>query len=291
MALFSAQLIGGLNVPVGKYLLSGWISPMALTLTRIIFAAIVFWIISLFCKKEKVASRDLPLIALAGIIGIVATQLTFSWGLTFTTPVNFALIVALNPIIVLLLSAIFLKEAINGRKILGVVLGISGAILIIMQIRSNNIANNNLAGIGLAVVNTLMLAFYIIIIRKIVVKYSPITLLRWMFLFAGIVIIPFTVWDLPDQKIYSNQINLQVILFLSFTLIFSTVLNNLLRPFALKHLQPTIASIYINLQPIIASVIAIWAGQDLFSWDKPFAALLVISGVILVSVRSRKQSF
>lgn len=290
IALLSVQFISGLNVPVGKYLLSGWISPIALTLTRITFAAIIFWIISLFVKKEKVASGDFPLIALAAIVGIVATQLTFSWGLSFTTPVNFALIVALNPIIVLLLSAVFLKEVINGRKILGVVLGISGAILITIQIKSGNVANNNLTGIGLAIVNTLMLASYLIIIRKIVVKYSPVTLLKWMFLFAAIVLIPFAVWDLPHQKIYSGESNLQVLTLLSFTLFFSTVLNNLLLPVGLKYLRPTVASIYINLQPVIASVVAIWIGQDFFSWDKPLAALLVISGVILVTRSSMKQA-
>jgi drug/metabolite transporter (DMT)-like permease len=291
IAILSSKFIVGLNVPVGRYLLSGWISPMELALTRILFGAIAFWVIGLFSKKEKVAFSDLAIIATGGIVGIVATQLTFSWGLTFTTPVNFALIVALNPIVVLLLSTIFLKEAINGKKIAGVILGISGAILIISQTGNNSTGENNIAGVCFAIANTLMLATYLIIARKIVAKYSPVTLAKWMFLFATIALAPFAIWDLPTQKIYSGESNLQVLLLLSFTLIFATVLNNLLVPVALKRIRPIIASIYNNLQPVIASVVAIWIGQDIFSWDKPLAALLVISGVVIINRNEEKHAF
>ena len=287
--LLSIQFITGLNIPIGKYLLSGWISPVELTLSRILFGTIVFWIISLFTKNEKIPFKDFAIIALGGVLGIAGTQLSFSWGLTFTTPTNFALIVALNPIVVLLMSSIFLKESINKKKIIGVVFGISGAIILITNVSSGIAAKNNLAGIGLAVINTIMLSLYLIIIRKTVVKYSPITLLKWMFLFAAIVLLPFTVNNLPTQKIFSNESNIEVLLLLSFTLIFATVLNNLLRPYALRYIKPTIASIYINLQPIIASFVAIWLGQDLFSWDKPLAALLVISGVLFVTWGSKKE--
>lgn len=290
VAILSSKFIVGLNVPIGKYLLSGWISPIELTLTRILFGTIAFWLISLFSKKEKVPLHDLAIIAVGGIIGIVATQLTFSWGLTYTTPVNFALIVALNPIIVLLLSAIFLKETINGKKIAGVILGISGAILLISQMADSGSGTNNIVGVCFAIVNTLMLATYLIIIRKIVTKYSPLTLAKWMFLFSAVALIPFAIWNLSTQKLYSNESNLQVLLLLSFTLIFATVLNNLLVPTALKRIPPIIVSIYNNLQPIIASVVAIWVGQDFFSWEKPVAALLVISGVIIINQSKGKRN-
>lgn len=277
-------------MPVGKHLLSGWISPVELTLSRILFGTIVFWIISFFTKKEKIPLKDLAIIALGGILGIAGTQLSFSLGLTYTTPTNFALIVALNPIVVLLMSSLLLKEAINGKKIFGVLLGISGAVILIARVSGGIEAKNNLVGISFAIINTLMLALYLIIIRKTVVKYSPVTLIKWMFLFAGIILLPFTIWNLPTQKIFSNESNLQVALLFSFTLVFATVLNNLVRPYALKYIRPTIASIYINLQPIIASFVAISIGQDSFSWDKPLAAVFVISGVVVVTRSNKKET-
>lgn len=285
-AFISTQIICGLNVPIGKSLLSEWMTPIGLAATRIIFATLIFWLISLFCKREKVSRKDLIVIALGGVSGVAATYLSFAWGLNYTTPIHFALIVALNPIVVMLLSSLFLRESINGRKTIGVILGISGAWVLISQMDTTSSGTNNLLGIAFAVANTVMLGFYLIIIRKVAAKYTPITLQKWMFLFAAILLLPFSINELPLQRLFSSAFTLQPILQLGFVLLLATVLNNLLFPVALKRIQPTVASIYINLQPIIASVVAILIGQDIFSWDEPLAALLVISGVLLVN-RSR----
>lgn len=289
IAMLSTQIICGLNVPIGKSLLTERMTPIGLSVSRIIFATLMFWIISLFCKKEKVFIKDLMIIALGGISGVSATYLSFAWGLNYTTPVHFSLIVALNPIVVMLLSMLFLKETACKRKTTGALLGIAGAWVLISQMDMGASGNNNLLGIIFAIANTFALGFYLIIIRKVATKYSPITLQKWMFLFASLFIIPFSIYEIPLQRIYSSDFTLSAISQLGFVLLLATVLNNLLFPVALKRIQPTIASIYINLQPIIASFTAILIGQDVLSWDEPIAALLVISGVLLVN-RSRNNT-
>lgn len=220
---------------------------------------------------------------MGGIFGIAATYLSCAWGLNYTTPVHFSLIVALNPIVAMLLSVLFLKESVNIQKISGIVLGICGAWVLISQTDVVTSGKNNLLGILFAVVNTVMLGFYLIIIRKVSAKYTPVTLQKWMFLFAALFVLPFCIGELPSQQIYSSACTLQPILQLGFVLLLATAFNNLMFPVALKRIQPTIASIYINLQPIIASGVAILIGQDILSWDEPISALLVISGVLLVS--------
>lgn len=291
IAMLSTQIICGLNVSVGKSLLTEWMTPIGLAASRVVFAALIFWIIALFFKKEKVDKKDLPIIALGGVSGVALTYLTFAWGLSYTTPVHFALIVALNPIVTILLSALFLREAINRQKSIGVLLGIAGAWLLISQMDMGTPGENNLIGVAFAFGNMLMLGCYLITIRKVATKYTPVTLQKWMFLFAAIFILPFSVCEFSEQRIYASGLNLVPLLQFGFVLFFATVLNNLLFPVALKRIQPTIASIYVNLQPIIASIAAILIGQDVFSWYEPVAAFLVISGVMLVSgVRKRAKS-
>lgn len=184
----------------------------------------------------------------------------------------------------MLLAALFLRESINRKKTLGVVLGISGVWVLISQMDISSPGTHNLLGISFAVINTVMLGLYLIIIRKVAAKYSPVTLQKWMLLFATCSLLPFGLEELPLQRIYSSDIHFVALLQLGFVLLFATVLKSLLLPFALKRIKPTVASVYINLQPIIASVVAIMIGQDIFSWDQPVSALLVIAGVLLVSL-------
>ena len=289
--MLSTQIICGLNVPIGKSLLTECLTPIELVVSRILFATLAFWIISLFSKRENVNTKDLAIIALGGISGIACTYLSFAWGLNYTTPVHFALIIALNPIVVMLLSVLFLREAINRQKTIGVLLGIAGAWVLVSQMDIVTPGKNNMLGIVFAITNTVMLGIYLIIIRKVAIKYSPVTLQKWMFLFAALFVIPFCINDLQIETLNPSGVRLQSLFQLGFVLLLATVLNNLLYPVALKRIQPTIASIYINLQPIIASVVAILIGQDVFSWDEPIAAILVISGVLLVNhSRNKEQS-
>ena len=286
IAAISMNVIFGLNIPVTKYLLSVWMSPMGYTLTRMLFGMVGFWTISFFQKREKVPFRDLITILLCGLLGLTAMQVSFAVSLKYTTPVTYSLIMALTPIVVLLLSALFIKESVSLNKTIGVLLGLSGASIIIMQGSSNNSVNTTY-GIIVAVAGVLCYSGYLILIRKVSGKYSPVTIMKWMFLLSVVVLLPFGYAELPEQRIYSAETNWEGISGLVFALLFSSVIAFFLTPVALKRIKATTASIYGNLQPIVASSVAVFIGQDIFGWDKLLALILVIIGVYLVTKSNR----
>jgi len=286
-AALAANTIFGLNIPVTKALVAHWMTPAGYTITRMLFGSAIFWIIASLTKREKVAGKDLITIMIGGLIGYMGTQLLFSQSLKYTTPVIFALLMALTPVAALLLSALFLKESISKRKITGIILSISGAFLVILAGSDSGTGANNALGIFFAILCVLFYAGYMVITRKVAVKYSPVTVAKWMFLVSVLVLLPITPNQLSNQTIYTHEANRTAIALLAFALIFSTTLAFFFMPLALKNLEASTVSIFMNLQPIVASVVAITIGQDAFTWHKGLAALLVLSGVYLVSVKRR----
>jgi drug/metabolite transporter (DMT)-like permease len=284
LAAIATNVIFGLNITMSKSLLSAWMTPMGYTITRLGFGGIMFWTLSLFQEKEKASLKDLAVIILGSFLGIVVSQAGFAFGLKFTTPAIWSLLQALSPVVVLLLSALFMKEVIVLKKAIGVLLGISGAALIILNNGKGSSSSGSFLGIGIAVVCVISYAAYMIIMRRTSAKYAPVTQMKWMFLFAVIVLLPFGLPELPKQRIYSPEVTLLPILQLGFALLFSTMLGFFLMPVALKRIKATSAIMYVNVQPLVASTAAIIAGQDVFTWDKPIALLLVIAGVYMVTL-------
>lgn len=288
-AVFIANVIFGLHIPVSKALLSGWMTPMGFTLVRMLFGTLLFWTVGLFSKKEKVQPKDLLMIILGGFFGFVVAQFTLALALTYTTPVNFSLIVAMGPVVVMFLSALFLKEKITQNKVSGILLSITGAVLLIYHAGGNSSGTNDLLGIGIALINIISYAVYLILTRDVSQKYTSVTLMKWMFLFTLIYLLPFGAGDIFTQRIFSSETNLSAIFLLAFVFLFSTATGYFLMAIALKGLKTTTVSVYMNIQPIVASVVAIAVGQDAFSWDKPVAAILVLGGVLLVT-KQKKQN-
>ena len=289
LAAISANVIFGLNIPVTKSLVAHWMTPMGYTISRMFFGTVVFWVIGLFFKREKVAGKDLFIVMIGGLLGYLGTQFLFSQSLRYTTPVIFSLLVSLTPVAALLLSAVFLKEVVSKRKITGIVLGIAGAFLVILESKNGSTGSNNFLGISFVILCVLFYSGYLVITRKVTKKYSPLTVAKWMFPFSALTLLPLSSSELFDQKIYSHESTLPAFSLLAFALLFSTTLAFFLMPFALKKLEASTVSIFMNLQPVVASVVAIGVGQDTFTWDKILAALLVLTGVYLVSVKRTKN--
>lgn len=292
VAILSANIIFGLNTPVTKELMDNWMSPVGYTITRMFFGAVLFWLIGWFVQTDKVEKRDLLTIMIGGLMGFIGTQLLFSQALEYTTPVIYSLLMALTPVVVLVLSAIFLKEGIPLRKIFGILISISGAALIIgMSGNTGPTGSNNGLGILLALICVFCYAGYLVLTRKISMKYHPVTIAKWMFLVSAIAALPLALdGGLRGQELYSGNGTLEAFSLLIFSLLFSTTLAFFLMPYALKRLDASTASIFMNLQPIVASVVAIAVGQDRLSWDKPVAACLVLFGVYLVTTQKTTKS-
>lgn len=288
IAILCTNLIFGLNTPTAKSLVPVWISPTALTCLRMSFATIIFWIIASFCKKEKVSGKDLITLFFGALFGLIGAQLSFAIALQYTSPVNISLIAAMTPVAVMLMAAIWLKEPITLKKAGGVFIGASGALLIIILSSPVNTSPDSMLGNLLAIVNVISYGLYLIITRTISLKYTPITVMKWMFLFSALIAIPLGFENLLNAPAFTAAAPQDVLWRIAYIAIMATGVAYFLVPFALKRIRPTTVSMYNNAQPLIASTVAIIVGQDMFSWDKPVAAILVFIGVYLVTQSKSK---
>lgn len=282
-AVLLANIIFGLGVPVTKLLLDQWVSPMAYMATRCLGAAAIFWLISLFLPREKVAPRDLTVIILGGLLGIVVSQTLTAWALTFTTPVYFSLIATLTPVATMLCAALFIGEKISVRGIAGVALGVAGAMLMVFVGWQGGSGKNDILGIALTLLSMLTWAVYLIITRKVSARYTAVTQMKWVFLASAIAVLPFSLTDLQSATLYSAATQWSGLAEMAFIVVFATVAGYFAIPFAMRYLKATTVSVYTNLQPIVASLVAIALSQDVLTWDKPIALVLVLLSAWLVT--------
>ena len=283
MAILLANVIFGLGVPVTKALLNDWVTPMGYMASRCVGATILFWVVACFMPKEHVERHDLITIMLGGLLGFFISQTLTAEALKYTTPVYFSLVAALTPVAVMILAALFIKEKITGVKTLGVILGISGALLMLFMSWSGGTGSNDLLGISLAVLSVLTWAVYLIITRKVSEKYSSVTQMKYVFLVSTIVTVPIALITEPVQPLYSAAWQWSGVAEMAFIVLFATGLGYFLIPYAMKFLRATTVSIYTNIQPVVASLVAIAVHQDVFTWDKPVAAVLVLLGAYIVT--------
>lgn len=282
-AVLLANVIFGLGVPVTKLLLDQWVSPMAYMATRCLGAAAIFWLISLFLPREKVAPRDLTVIILGGLLGIVVSQTLTAWALTFTTPVYFSLIATLTPVATMLCAALFIGEKISVRGIAGVALGVAGAMLMVFIGWQGGSGKNDILGIALTLLSMLTWAVYLIITRKVSARYTAVTQMKWVFLASAIAVLPFSLTDLQSATLYSAATEWSGLAEMAFIVVFATVAGYFAIPFAMRYLKATTVSVYTNLQPIVASLVAISLSQDVLTWDKPVALVMVLLSAWLVT--------
>lgn len=281
-------LIFGLNIPVNKYLFSeGLLSPMAMTALRMSFAAIAFWIVSLFLPKEKVEKKDLLLLLGGGLCGMVFNQGLFAYGLGQTSPVDASIITTSSPLFAMIIAAIVLKEPITWMKAGGVLVGGAGAIFLVYSSQHGETQDASMLG-NMAIAGAqFFYAFYLVITRPLSEKYSSVTMMKWMFLFACIAALPFSYGEILKAPLFS-QTDMAPFLLLSFTLVGATFLTYLLIPFAQRRIRPTTISMYNNMQPLIASAVAIYMGMDSFTIEKLIAAVFIFGGVYLVTKSKSK---
>lgn len=288
-AVLTANVIFGLGVPVTKLLLDHWVTPMGYMASRSLFAAIIFWVISLFMPKEKVARKDLVVILLGGLLGFVVSQTLTAECLKFTTPVYYSIIATLCPIATMLMAALFLGEKINGLKTVGVVLGIVGALIMVFANQTLSSGSNDLLGISFGFLSLATWVAYLLITRKVSQKYSAVTQMKWVFLISAVVTVPIAWSGLDDNALYTVAWGWDGVAEMAFIVVFATVLGYFAIPFAMRYLSATTVSVYTNLQPVVASVVAFAIAQDTLTWDKPVAGVLVLLSAYIVTTAQMKK--
>ena len=242
---------------------------------------LLFWLVWLFMPKEKIALNDFPRIIAAAFFGVAFNMLTFFKGLSLTSPISAAVIMVSTPMIVLVLSAIIMKERMKKRMVFGILLGLIGTASLILYGKS--IGDTSQSGLGnfLVLVNAISYGFYLIIVKKLMNKYNAFTFVKWIYLFGFIMVLPFgwSEFSAVDWAIVPTDIYWKI----SFVVVISTFLTYLLNLLSMKELKPTTVAVFIYLQPLFATVFAISLGKDALSLVKIGSAVLIFSGVYLVT--------
>ncbi len=287
IALFAVNLIYALNYSIAKDVMPDYIGPSGFILLRVIGGSFLFFLTYIFFIKEKVNSSDLVRLIFCGLFGVAINQLFFFEGLNLTTPINAAIIMTVSPILVIIFSAIIIKEKITIRKIFGIFLGLTGAATLILKSGAISLNNDYFIGNFLVFVNATSYSIYLVIVKGLMTKYNPITVMFYVFSFGLIFVFPFGISELSNVSL--EIFTLEIFLKVGFVVICTTFLAYLFNAFALKSLNPSVVSIYIYLQPVLATVIAIILKSDSLDLVKIISSVFIFSAVFLVSMPSKKS--
>ena len=282
LALFSVNLIYALSFGFSKDVMNGYIPAFTFILFRVLGATALFWV--LFFKTEKIQPRDYIKFAIAGVFGVAANQLMFFEGLDHTSTINASIIMVNTPILVLIFSSILLKERISSRKILGVLIGLIGAVSLIL-FKDSSIKNDaTLYGDLFIFLNASSYALYLVLVKPLMKKYSPYTVIKWVFTFGLIYVIPFGMSQFGETNFdMTSDIILKVI----FIIIFTTFLTYLLTMYGLNKVSPTTVSSYVYLQPLLTTAIALILGFEQPTWTNLLCGIIIFIGVYLVSFKPK----
>ena len=288
LSMFMACAFWGLMAPLGKDAMTHGIDGMDLVAFRVAGGAMLFWLTSLFVRHEHVPVRDIMGFAGAGFLGIVTNQCLYTLGLSITSPVNASIVTTSMPIFAMILSALILKEPITGKKACGVLMGCSGAlILILTSAAAVSDKVGDIRGDLLCLGAQFSFALYLSLFNPLIKRYTVFTTNKWMFLWASVFIIPLSMghimetdWPRVPEKTWWE---------VAYVVFFGTYVGYILTMIGQRTLRPTVVSVYNYVQPIVSVTASLILGIALLKWSQALAVALVFSGVWLVT-KSRARA-
>lgn len=286
LAAIGATSIYGLNHTIAKGVMPHYVGAFGFVMLRVIGATALFWIISIFGPKEKIEKKDYLRMLVCAILGMGVNMLVFFKGLSLSTPINSAVLITTTPIIVLIMSALLIKEKITQRKVLGIFIGLIGALGLILfgsEIRQDapNIPLGNL----LILTNAVFYGTYLILAKILISKYHPFTFMKWLFSLGILICLPFGYHELIE--IEWALLPFDIIWRIAFVIIGTTFCTYLFNIFALTQLKASTLSAFIYVQPILGILFAIAMGKDALTTIKILATVMVLFGVYLSSRKTR----
>jgi drug/metabolite transporter (DMT)-like permease len=288
-AVSIATLIYGVTFTIAKEVMPIYIQPYAFILLRVSSGTLVFWTAGLFITRQKIERGDYKKIMIASFFGIALNMLSFFKGLSLTSPISASVMMVTSPIMVLIFSSILIRKPIGKQRISGVFVGLIGALLLITLGSSSKGASENSAiGNFLVFLNAASYGLYLVLAKDLIKKYNPVVFIKWLYLFGLIFVIPFGYSELT--AIVWHQIPTNIYWNIGFVLIFTTCITYLFNLYGLSKLKPTTVSVFIYLQPVIATVYALIVGSDSLNLVKICATLLIFFGVYLVTKQVEKSS-
>ena len=283
------SIIYGMTFTIAKDVMPRYVDAYGFIVFRAGGSTLLFWIIWAVLKlsgnvpSEKISRSDFPRVIAAAFFGIALNMLCFFKGLSLTSPISAAVIMVSTPMIVLVLSAIILKERMRKRMITGLLLGLFGTTFLILYGKSVGNATNASLGNLLVLINAISYGFYLIIVKKLMHTYNAFTFVKWIYLLGFLMVLPFG-WDVFENV---DWVTLPFSIYwkIGFVVFFSTFLNYLLNLLSMKELSPTTVAVFVYLQPLFATIFAIGLGKDELNGVKILSALLIFSGVYLVTMK------
>ncbi|SDW18035.1 DMT family transporter [Flavobacterium degerlachei] len=288
VALFGATIVSviyGVTFTIAKDVMPEYIDAYGFILLRVSGAMVLFWLSWFFMPKEKIALKDFPRIIAAAFFGVAFNMLTFFKGLSLTSPISASVIMVTTPMIVLALSAIIMKERMQKRMVIGIILGLIGTAFLILYGKSIGTATNASFGNILVLVNAISYGFYLITVKKLMDKYNAFTFVKWIYLFGFLMVLPFgwSQFEAVNWAIVPTHIYWKI----AFVVVISTFITYLLNLLTMKELKPTTVAVFIYLQPFFATVFAIGLGKDDLSLVKIVSAILIFVGVYMVTQKKK----
>jgi len=289
LAATIATTIYGINHTVAKMVMPIYIGSLGLVFLRVLGATIIFWTISLFFKTKPIEKKDRLTILKCGLFGMSINIAAFIAGLDYSTPVNSSILIIISPIFVVILSFFIFKNKINFIKILGIILGFIGAMILILTADSNSSIGRNIPlGNFLFIVNSISYAYYLIIVKPMAEKYDLITLFKWLFLIGLIFNFPLGINQFLDVDWASLPL-WEAILPMVFVVVGTTCMTYFLNGYALSKITSTEVAVFMYLQPIIGILFAIFTKSDTITLIMFVASILIFTGVYLTSVLKQKK--
>ena len=289
LAATIATTIYGINHTVAKMVMPIYIGSLGLVFLRVLGATIIFWTISLFFKTKPIEKKDRLTILKCGLFGMSINIAAFIAGLDYSTPVNSSILIIISPIFVVILSFFIFKNKINFIKILGIILGFIGAMILILTADSNSSTGRNIPlGNFLFIVNSISYAYYLIIVKPMAEKYDLITLFKWLFLIGLIFNFPLGINQFLDVDWASLPL-WEAVLPMVFVVVGTTCMTYFLNGYALSKITSTEVAVFMYLQPIIGILFAIFTKSDTITLIMFIASVLIFTGVYLTSVLKQKK--
>lgn len=278
--VLSANLIYGANYSIAKKVMPLFILPLGFVLVRVVFACLLFWLSAAFIQeKEKIRKQDYVRLAFCGLFGVAINQLLFFAGLNLTVPINAALIMTTNPVLVLLMAHFLIREKISFSKTAGIILALSGASLLILSGGTTSFNSRTAMGDFMVLINSLSFAVFLVIVKPLMIRFHPLTVMKWIFLFGSIPVLFFG----TEEGITArwNEMDYSIWLSVVYVVLATTFLAYLFNIFALRELDASQVSVYIYLQPLFAAMFSVLFGEGLPKWIHLFTGMMIFAGIWL----------
>lgn len=282
LSIFAACAIWGLMAPLGKDAMTNGLDGPSMVMLRVSGGALLFWIASLFVKREHVPLKHVFTFAGAAVFGIVCNQCGYTIGLSLTSPINASIVTTSMPIFAMILAALILKEPITSKKVLGVMLGCSGALILILTSAAHASDRvGDIRGDLCCLGAQFSYALYLSLFNKFIKQYSIFTVNKWMFLWATVILFPLA--GPHTMSMFSSPLPTKTLLETVYVIVFGTFIGYILIVKAQKVLRPTVVATYNYVQPLVAVLVSVMTGLGVLKWTHGLAIILVFAGVSLVT--------